>query len=97
VSAGGARAGRLDRQSLIPSETLSGGGASGRVERREASLELGRSGNGPSRLHGLSNFALSSNPPPGPVRSLAKGEKFRQFSIIVDDVIRAYEVQQHLS
>lgn len=55
--------GRLERQSSGLSERLGSGrsldGASNR--RREASLEWGRSGSGPSRLHGLSNFALSSD------------------------------------
>jgi hypothetical protein len=69
------RGGRLERQSSGLSERLDSGrslddGVSNR--RREASLEWGRSGSGPSRLHGLSNLALSSDErPPNPLLSLA--------------------------
>lgn len=80
VSRGAARAaGRLDRQSLGPSESegrvrsRSPDGPSNR--RREESRESLLGGRGPSRLHGLSNLESSSNPPPeNPPRSLA-GEK----------------------
>ena len=62
---------RLERQSSVLSERLDScrslGSASNR--RREASLE---SGSGPSRLHGLSNLALSSDErPANPLLSLA--------------------------
>lgn len=69
------RGGRLERQSSGLSERLDSGrslddGVSNR--RREVSLEWGRSGSGPSRLHGLSNLALSSDErPPNPPLSLA--------------------------
>jgi hypothetical protein len=65
-SAGMGPRGRLeDRQSLASSATL-GGGPSAVVpsnRRREEPRESGKSGSGPSRLHGLSNLASSSNPP----------------------------------
>jgi hypothetical protein len=74
VSRGVARAGRLDRQSLGPSDregrARSPGGPSNR--RREESRELELGGRGPSRLQGLSNLESSSNPPAKPGRSLAK-------------------------
>jgi hypothetical protein len=58
-------------QSLIPSETLGGTrSASKRDTRLDESRELGRSGSGPSRRHGLANLS-SSNPPPPKPRSLA--------------------------
>ena len=68
------RGGRLERQSSGVSDRLESGrsldGVSNR--RREASLEWGRSGSGPSRLHGLSNLALSSDGTPlNPLLSLA--------------------------
>jgi hypothetical protein len=68
------RGGRLERQSSGLSDRMDSGrsldGVSNR--RREASLEWGRSGSGPSRLHGLSNLGLSSDErPPNPLLSLA--------------------------
>lgn len=73
-----AAAGRLDRQSLGPSETegreRSTGGPSKR--RREESRESALGGRGPSRLQGLSNLASSSKPEPEkPERSLASGRE----------------------
>jgi hypothetical protein len=74
VSDSATRSGRLERQSSGLSERLDSSrsldGVSNR--RREVSLEWGRSGSGPSRLHGLSNLALSSvGRPPNPLLSLA--------------------------
>lgn len=74
VSRGVVRAGRLDRQSLGPSEREGSerspaGGPSNR--RREESRESELGGRGPSRRQGLSNLESSSNPPNAP-RSLAR-------------------------
>lgn len=63
--------GRLvDRQSRLSSGAVEGGGClSPSNRRREESRESFKSGSGPSRLHGASNLASSSKPPP--MRSLA--------------------------
>lgn len=70
------REGLLDRQSLIPSATLGKEGARSPEgpsnRRREESRESCRSGSGPSRRQGFSNFASSSNPPPKAPRSFAR-------------------------
>lgn len=69
---GGAKERLVDRQSLMLSETLEGGGClSPSNRRRDESRESLRSGSGPSRLHGPSNFESSSNPPGPPIRSFA--------------------------
>lgn len=71
VLGGGAR-GRLDRQSLLSSDMLGGGGRLSPSNRlREESRESLKSGSGPSRLHGPANLASSSKPPDPPIRSLA--------------------------
>lgn len=69
----GGTIGRLvDRQSLLLSERLGGGGClSPSNRRREGSRESLKSGSGPSRLHGPANLESSSKPPGPPMRSLA--------------------------
>jgi len=69
----GGTLGRLvDRQSLLLSERLGGGGCLSPSNRRwEESRESLKSGSGPSRLHGPANLASSSKPPGPPMRSLA--------------------------
>jgi len=57
VGSGSVRAGRLERQSEMPSATLGRRSAGGPSKRRR---EESRSGSGPSRRQGLSNFESSS-------------------------------------
>ena len=83
-SARAARGGCDERQSLGPSDTplfarSSERGESKRDGRREPSLS-GRSGRGPSRRHGLSNFP-SSNPPPPPEPPNPE----RSFAVMIKD------------
>lgn len=72
---GEARAGgaRLERQSLILSETAGGGGSrdEGPSNRRREPSRPANSGNGPSRRQLLANLSSSNPPPPKPERSFA--------------------------
>lgn len=81
ASTGAALAGRLERQSLGPSDRLGSRSVSSRggpsKRRREESREPAKSGSGPPRRHGSSNLAESSPPAPK-ARSFAGGNVRRR-------------------